>query len=114
MINIKECCKYADNWEYLEDHFDIEIHPPHTEEDEEYFTDIGTFMAHYAYKYFLQSVIEGINKANVKYRIEQMYNMIEVVTTDEYDVKKAYEFTEYDPITEAKESAINYVLDAMR
>ena len=120
MIDIKECCKYAEGWEYLEDHFDIEIHPPHTEEDEEYFTDIGTFMAHYAYKCFLQSVIEGINKYfyenNRRYEIIQRNWGIFVSDTEGQTSlgKLQFPFREYYSIVEAKESAINYVMEAMR
>jgi hypothetical protein len=58
---------------------------------------------------FLQRVIEGINKFNIEYRIEQCYNMVEVLDSEEYDVIINY-LIEDNP-DQAKEQAIIWVLE---
>jgi alpha-L-fucosidase len=61
------------------------------------------------YPLFLQRVIEGINKSNIEYRIEQCYNMVEVLDSEEYDVIINY-LIEDNP-DQAKEQAIIWVLE---
>jgi hypothetical protein len=59
----------------------------------------------------LQRAIEGVNRENGAYRIEQAYNMIEVLDSEEYDVISVYEFPSEFSIDKAKEAALKYIFE---
>ena len=117
MINIKECCKYADGWEYVKrEIFNDLIRLPNGDVISEDDYDSKDWETLY-YPLFLQSVFEGINRKHVN---DDKYPDISIDSTgiriryprqDYYD--NVIDFDDYDSIIEAKESAINYVMGAM-
>jgi len=117
MIKIKECCKYAEGWEYKKrDGLEDRVKSPdgNIMLKEDYDSkDWGTLY----YPLLLQSVIEGINREHLN---DDKYPSITIDSTGikiSYSSQNYYDevidFDDYDLIIEAKESAINYVMDDM-
>ena len=117
MINIKECCKYAEGWESVkrEIFYDL-IRLPNGDVISEDDYDSKDWETLY-YPLLLQSVIEGINREHLN---DDKYPSITIDSTGiriSYSSQNYYDevidFDDYDSIIEAKESAINYVMGAM-
>ena len=117
MINIKECCKYAEGWEYVkrEIFYDLIKLPNEAVISEDNY-DSKDWETLY-YPLLLQSVIEGINREHLN---DDKYPSITIDSTgiriryhrqDYYD--EVIDFDEYDSIIEAKEATINYVIEAI-
>ncbi len=108
---IKWMCDKAEGFDFFEDDIDV------IDDYILYFNGYGISYLDSDLKttamYLLlnQRAIEGINKEDGIYRVEQMYNMVEVLNSDEYDVAINYEFTEYVFPDQAKESALMYIYE---
>ncbi|MDA3958389.1 hypothetical protein [Oceanispirochaeta sp.] len=59
------------------------------------------------YPILLQGAIEGVNRENGKYRIEQMYNEVEVLDSEEYTVEVSFHIRQ--GADKAKELSLMYV-----
>ena len=117
MINIKDCCKYAEGWEYKKiDGLEDRVKSPdgNIMLKEDY--DSKDWETLY-YPLLLQSVIEGINREHLN---DDKYPSITIDSTgiriryhrqDYYD--EVIDFDEYDSIIEAKEATINHVIEAI-